>query len=122
MQGGAHIRRALALTATAALLVATTGCTRQRQEDRVLFDGQSFRAKASVVDKKTSLADFRVQVRDVSRSFEGAIAAGEYEGTRYCIEKYGNSRIDWSVGPETDPARLPVVDDTLTFSGTCRRP
>ena len=50
------------------------------------------------------------------------IEAGGYAGTRYCIEKFGNSRIDWAVGPDTEPGRLTIADNTLVFRGTCQRP
>ena len=89
-------------------------------DKRIAFDGRYFKAKAQPVDKKVTLADFTVTVKGVSASYEGARAAGGYEGTRYCIEKYGTSKIDWAVGPDTEG--LSVIDDTITLRGTCQRP
>jgi len=93
-----------------------------KSSDRVLFDGHAFRAKAKVVDKKVSRADFTVTVNGVSASLDGAREAGRYEGTRYCIENYGTSRIKWKVGPDTEPQNLRITDNALTFAGTCQRP
>ncbi|WP_246044009.1 hypothetical protein [Ruegeria sediminis] len=108
----------LGVFAVAALVA---GCG-ERKEFRVLFDGHYFRTKAKVVDKKKTLADFTVRVDDVSASLDGAREAGRHAGTRYCIENYGTSRIDWKVGPDTEPRQLRIVDNTLTFAGTCQRP
>ncbi|KUJ76769.1 hypothetical protein AVO45_09685 [Ruegeria marisrubri] len=104
-----------------AVLALVAGCG-QSKEDRILFDGHYFKTKAKVVDKRVTLADFTVRVDDVSASLDGAREAGRYAGTRYCIENYGTSRIKWKVGPDTEPQQLRVVDDTLTFAGTCQRP
>jgi hypothetical protein len=103
-------------------LVAALAACGQREKDQILFDGQAFRTKASAVDKRRTRAEFTVTIDDVARSLDGAREAGRYQGTRYCIENYGNSDIEWAVGPDTDPAKLRVVDGRLTFQGTCQRP
>ncbi|MTI01855.1 MULTISPECIES: hypothetical protein [Alphaproteobacteria] len=106
------------------VLVATTlvaSCGKSKSE-RVLFDGQAFRAKASYVDKKVSRADFTVTINGVSASLDGAREAGRYEGTRFCIQNFGTSKIVWKVGPETEPQNLRIDNDKLTFAGTCQRP
>lgn len=113
-------RSTLAVFGLAALVVLIAGCT--KKDERVLFDGLYFKAKAAPVDRKKTLAEFVVSVQDVSQSLEGARAAGGYEGTRYCIANYGTSRIDWTVGPETEPQQLVIDKDTLSFRGTCLRP
>lgn len=100
------------------LAVALAACGNNRAEDRILFDGVDFRMKARTIDRN-DLAGFTVEVRPVSASLEGARAAGEYEGIRYCIENYGNSRIKWETGPETDPETLAIENDTLVFKGRC---
>ena len=86
------------------------------------FDGEYFRARAKLVDKKVSPTDFTVVVTGVSASLDGARQAGRYEGTKFCVQKFGSSRIDWKVGPDTEPQELDVSDDKLTFVGTCQRP
>lgn len=98
-----------------AVLVA--GCN--RPEDRVTFGGYYFRTDASPIDKKNTLRDFTVSIRNVEQSLDGARAAGGYEGTRYCIKNFGTSRIDWTVGPATDPQNLRITDGRLSFQGTC---
>lgn len=100
------------------ILIAATlaGCASFREE-RQTFDGQVYRAKA----KKTGddRANFVAEIGPVSSSLSGAREAGRYEGTRYCIENYGTSKIRWTVGPDTDPAQLVVQNDKLTFQGRC---
>ncbi|WP_298846636.1 hypothetical protein [uncultured Ruegeria sp.] len=91
-------------------------------EDRILFDGKSFRTKAKVVDKKASPTDFTVVVKGVSASLDGAREAGRHEGTKFCVQNFGSSRINWKVGPDTEPQNLRISDDQLTFAGTCQRP
>jgi hypothetical protein len=97
----------------AALLL--TGC--QNPNDRIAFDGEFFRTKVKKVDKQFDV--FTVNIRDVSRSLEGAREAGRFAGVEYCVEKFGSSDIEWSVGPDTPTAQLRIVDDTLVFSGVC---
>ncbi len=98
------------------LAVALTACSK-KEDAGIQFDGQYFKTKA----KKTedSLADFTVTVTPVSSSFEGALEAGEYEGTKYCIKNFGTSVIKWTVGPKTDPKQIQVTDNTLTLLGRC---
>ncbi len=104
-----------------AVLSIASACSRE-SEDRILFDGYSFRAKAKLVDKKNSPTDFTVTVKGVSASLDGAREAGRYEGTRFCIQNIGSSKIDWRVGPDTDPQNLQIVNNTVTFVGSCQRP
>jgi len=99
-------------------LLATAGCAK-REDKLIPFDGYLYKAKARPVDKKVSRADFTATVWEVSQSLEGARQAGRYEGTKYCIAQYGSSRVKWSVGPDTPPENLRIVDDTLTFAGRC---
>lgn len=97
--------------------LAVPACT--RPEHRVTFGGFYFRTKAKPVNKKKTLADFTVTIKDVAQSLDGARQAGGYEGTRYCIDKFGTSRIIWTVGPATDPKQLRIDDGQLLFQGRC---
>ena len=108
-------RAALALA-----LVLLAACT--SREDRVLFGGHYFRAKAEAVDRRGDRTRFRVTVPDVAVSLEDAVQAGAYEATRYCIANYGSSRILWEIGPDTEPRQLPIEKGRLTLQGTCIRP
>lgn len=90
-------------------------CTDSR--NRIPFDGQFFRTKVAKVDKQRGV--FTVTIRDVSRSLDGAREAGRHAGNAYCVELFGSSKIAWSVGPDTPPEELTIIDDTLTFQGVC---
>lgn len=103
-------------------LTAVSACGGGSSSDRILFDGKAFRAKAKSVDKKKSPAEFTVTIKGVSASLDGAREAGRYEGTRFCVQNFGSSRIAWKVGPDTEPQNLRIENDSLTFAGSCQRP
>ncbi|WP_254452898.1 hypothetical protein [Ruegeria atlantica] len=90
--------------------------------DRILFDGKAFRAKAKAVDKRNAPTEFTVVVNGASASLDGAREAGRFEGTKFCIDSFGTSKINWKVGPDTEPQNLRITDNKLTFAGTCQRP
>lgn len=96
-------------------LMALGACT--DSQNRIAFDGHYFRAKAQRVDGQREV--FTVRVRDVSRSLEGAIQAGRHAGNAYCVDNFGSSDIEWSVGPDTPPENLLVENNTLVFAGVC---
>lgn len=98
----------------AALLLSA--CT-ERKADRIAFDGQFFRTSSKKLDKDRM--DFEVTVRGASASIEGAVAAGEYEATRYCIGNFGTSNVAWINGPDGGDGRLSVSNDRLVLTGTC---
>jgi len=98
--------------------VAVAACN--TSDERVIFNGAYFRTKAAPVDRRATRAVFDVTVRDVTQSIEGAREAGRYEGTRYCIEKYGTSRIQWSVSPDAEASQLQIRDGQMFFRGRCR--
>jgi hypothetical protein len=84
-----------------------------------VFDGHRFSAKARALEWRDK-QDFTVTVRGVSRSLTGALQAGEHAGIRHCITYFGTSWIDWTVGPDTDPAALVRDGDSLRLAGSCR--
>lgn len=92
-----------------------TGCT--SREDRIAFDGKYFRTKLSKVDGQRDV--FTLTVKNASQSIDGAREAARYEATVYCVNTYGSSDITWVVGPDTPPENLRLVDDSLTFQGSC---
>lgn len=106
--------RVILLSLSALALLTACG----EDEDRVYFDGVTFRAKARKVDD--NLAVFRVEVHKASKTYAGALQAGVHEGTRYCIKNFGSSRIDWAHTPETLPAQLVTAKDTLVLRGECK--
>ena len=95
---------------TAGLMV---GCT--KKSDRILFDGKYFRTKVSKVDKQRDV--FLVTVSEPGKSIDGAREAGRHAGVSYCVKNYGNSDIDWSIGPDMEQLR--ISDNKLIFQGTC---
>lgn len=100
-------------------LICVLGVSACSQRDKEFaFDGQYYRASARKVAKETR-QNFIVSVKPVSASFEGALQAGEYEGTKYCIAQYGISEIEWTLGPDEDPETYVISNDTLELSGTC---
>jgi hypothetical protein len=106
------MRFAIALVLGATVLA---GCTDSK--NRIAFDGQFFRAKVAKVDKQRHV--FTVRIRDVDRSIDGAREAGRHAGVSYCVENFGSSKITWTVGPDTPPEALQIVDNTLIFEGVC---
>lgn len=105
--------RTVVILGLIAALVA--GCGSRR--DRIAFDGQFFRSNASRVDGDRQ--QIVVTVRPVSASFAGALDAGRYEATRYCIANYGNSAVDWVLGPDQEPSTYRIENDTLVLRGAC---
>lgn len=101
------------------LIMATlllSGCDRVRA-DKVAFDGVYFRSNASAIEKQRDF--FQINVTPVSSSIEGAREAGRYEATRYCIENFGTSDLDWVQGPDAEDGTLTIDNDSLILSGTC---
>ncbi len=98
--------------------LSLSGCDRAGlfRDNVPLFDGQRFRG--SVKSERTNRQVFTVTINQVSKSAEGAVAAADYKAKQHCIQYYGTSDIDWTVGPDSSP--LPVSNDTLTLRGSCR--
>ena len=85
--------------------------------ERVLFDGKYYPAKVS--KGKDARENFTVTVRRANQGLPGAREAGRYEATRYCIKNFGDSKIEWSVGPDSDQALISDGGDTVVLRGTC---
>ncbi|MCB1343583.1 MAG: hypothetical protein KDK24_21455 [Pseudooceanicola sp.] len=110
-----RIAKGVALAALCAVALGACGTAKSK---RTLFDGFYFKSKVKRLDDDYSR--FIVSIQNASQSVDAAIQAGEYFGTRYCLETgLGTSRIKWRVGPETPVEQLVIVDDTLTFEGEC---
>jgi len=108
------------VTVSVLCVLAVAACT--PKDKRVLFDGIYFRTKAKAVDRKVSVADFRVEVKNANQSLDGARQAGAYAATRYCVENYGSSQIVWSNGPKADAQNLVFDGDSLVLRGVCQKP
>lgn len=102
----------------AALALALSGCAVfQTGDSQARFDGNIY--PAELVRDEADRARFLVAVEGVSQGLAGAREAGRFEATKYCIAQYGNSRVFWAVGPDSEAARIAVAGDTLTFQGEC---
>lgn len=82
----------------------------------IAFQGEVYRATSTAGDPRES---FTATARPVGAGPAGAVLAAEHEGKRYCIENFGTSDIVWDIGPDSDPAALPVEGDAVTLAGTC---
>ena len=116
---GYHIKSrkvtgALALIALGAIL-ALPACT--DRSGKVRFNGNYYPAKVS--SEKDSREVFQVSVRQIDRGMDGALEAGRYEATRYCLKQFGTSEINWTSGPDAEGGRLPVDNGRLLLSGEC---
>jgi hypothetical protein len=104
------------------LLAALAGCGQQGQgigrQQQTTFDGQVFRGNATA--DRDDRQRFVATVRTPSKSLEGAIEAAAHQGTRYCIETFGTSDIDWEIGPDTPPEEFSAEAPTLSLTGRCR--
>ncbi|WP_338548466.1 hypothetical protein [Roseovarius phycicola] len=88
-----------------------------RKNERILFDGNFYKSRAKhTSDDRQS---FRVKVSRANQGLNGARAAGEHEGNRYCIENFGTSEIEWVNGPDADETALNFDGNTLVLSGRC---
>ena len=102
-----------------ALALVAAGCGKTRDlvtgREKLAFDGQYFRSSLSA--SKEDRASFSVEVRDAAKSLDGAREAGRHEATKYCIEQYGTSRVDWANGPDSE--EITLLDGSAMFSGVC---
>ena len=97
-------------------VVSLVACTPSKQGPA--FDGLTFRAKLSKVDKQRD--QFLVTVYKTSQSLAGAREAGRYEATKYCINQYGTSDIAWMSGPDVEDGGLTITNDELQLRGACK--
>lgn len=98
-----------------AALLAGCGAADRMRANRVTFDGVEFRPRAEQLGDEREA--FAITVRRVSRSPEGARLAGAHGATRYCIENFGRSDLEWEIGPEDET--LTIEGDTLRLVGRC---
>lgn len=100
----------------AALLVLVAGCS--VREERMLFDGSYYPASSGAVSDDRR--DFTASVTRASQGMEGAQRATLHEATRYCVNTFGTSRIDWANVPEaSDGPAFAREGDRVSASGRC---
>ena len=95
--------------------MALAGC--EDPKKAVLFDGMRYfgRLQADSENKR----NFSATVAPVSQGLDGAREAARFEGTTYCVRKYGSSDITWALSPDAEATELSVADDKLTVQGRC---
>jgi len=97
-------------------LVMLAGCA--DREERVIFDGNYYPAKSK--GEKAERRDFTASVRRVSRRPEGAQKAVLHEATRYCLQNFGTSEIEWADVPAGGEGPVYARSgDSLSVSGRC---
>ena len=99
----------------ALLLVAVSACTPQK--DRTLFDGRYYPAKTHRM--KGEARAFTATVRRADRGVDGARKAASYAATRYCVENFGTSDVEWRIGPDAPEPEI-RKGDRLTVAGVCK--
>lgn len=111
------LRRAT-LVALAGLTLA--GCSNGGRllDGREAYDGIYFRARLSA--DREDRDSFVVTVQSARQSLEGAREAGRHKAVQHCIERFGNSYIDWAQGPDVEDGELVFDGETLVFAGRCR--
>lgn len=103
-------------------LALVSGCGTfkdHRNKTEFAFDGIEFKSKVEAIEKEKR-EHFSVEVRRATQSINGAKEAGRYAATRYCIEQYGTSRIEWISGPDQENQTLKMDDDDLIMEGICK--
>lgn len=112
-------RVAVALCLMGAVGLSGCGVTQKitSYKNRVTFGGYYY--KARIIRTKSDPLHFVVTVDNVSQSLENAREAGRYEGTKYCLEAYGNSNVAWVAGPDAEVTALRISDNVLTLEGRC---
>ncbi|NCQ24235.1 MAG: hypothetical protein COW54_02025 [Rhodobacteraceae bacterium CG17_big_fil_post_rev_8_21_14_2_50_63_15] len=92
------------------------GCTERKE--RVLFDGVYYPPKSRA--EKQDQRNFTASVSRANRGIEGAQKAAVHEATRYCLENFGTSEIDWRGVPEGSEGPLFARSgDRVSVSGRC---
>lgn len=92
------------------------GCVERAK--RVYFDGKHYPTRGKAVSKDDRKA-FVVTVRKAAQGLDGAREAGRHGGSRYCIETFGTSEIEWAVGPDSPAEALVLNNGSLQLTGRC---
>ncbi|MEL7280111.1 MAG: hypothetical protein AAFY35_17670 [Pseudomonadota bacterium] len=111
---GGKVRSAASVLLVAAIVA---GCGK-REETRVLFDGNFYKAKTTAVSKDDR-KQFETVVRRPEQGINGALAAGEHDAKGYCLKSFGTSEIAWTRGPFDQNAALYAEGGRLVLNGSC---
>ncbi len=120
-EGRKVLRGAFGVAVMLSLALGTAGCGmvqgKNKSRSESSYEGFGFKSRAATVGEDRS--HFRVEVRRATQSLDGAKASGHHAGTRYCIEQYGSSKIDWISGPYQENDTLVLDGDQLIMEGIC---
>lgn len=94
-----------------ALAMTVAGCNRPNDSGGAV----PYAAKAI---KGEDRRDFLIQVRAVAPVDEVRESV-RLPATRYCIQRYGSSDIDWVIDPDTGDWSNVAESDGMTFAGRC---
>lgn len=98
------------------MLGVLASCTERKE--RPVFDGVYYPAKSRA--EKQDRRNFSSSVSRANRGVEGARKAAVHEATRYCIETFGTSRIDWAGVPEGQEGPVFMrAGDRVSVTGRC---
>ncbi len=87
-------------------------------EKRMMFDGNYYPASSGATEQDRRA--FTASVTRASQGLAGAQAAALHEATRYCVNTYGTSDIDWAGVP--DGAQGPAyarAGERVSVAGRC---
>ncbi len=96
------------------LAFVVSACGEAWQDNRIPFGGIIFAYSVDAYPDKPE--DFRIVIKNAVQNVDASREAGQYEGTKYCVETFGTSDIEWGQGPEADPT---IIKGNLHLNGSC---
>ncbi|MFX0541332.1 hypothetical protein ACEWPM_006310 [Roseovarius sp. S4756] len=85
--------------------------------ERVRFNGNYYPTDLNQVGDRREV--FVIAVRDPGQGIEGAREAGRFAATRYCVETFGDSTINWLTGYDPDAGAAVFDNGKLILRGSC---
>lgn len=101
---------------TVVLILGLAACG--GREERMTFDGNYYPAKSSAGAQDR--CDFTASVTRASQGVAGAQRAARHAATRYCVNTYGTSKIDWAGVPDgSQGPAFSRAGDRISVAGRC---
>lgn len=109
-------RRRIAMCGALGLALVLAGCS--DRSERVMFNGNYY-PPASSADSEGGRG-FTASVSRASSGMAGAQLAVQHEATRYCLQNFGTSDIDWAGAPEgAEGPAFGRTGDRVSVRGRC---